>query len=487
MRKSISLLVAIGLFLIVTTVAHADLFMSLSGKVVAADNGEPLSGVTLRLISPEKGKIAEAKSNVQGVFIIRDVRKGDYSIWAVSDDPFIVSSSTTVPVTVPDGKNVVGIGVKLQRGGAIKGKVVTSNGKIVSNASILGNGVSATTDAAGNFLLKGVAPGLQTMAAMASSIAAKAFSATSEIGKVVDVGNLVLPVDAASAIRGTVVDSAGSPVSGVIVTATNANAPGAYAMSSNTGSFVITGLSVTKFKLSAVKYGYEQFSLADVNVPSSNLTITLTPSSVPIAGMLEKFTVSNKSAVEKMYLSNVIPASYEGRPGETGSCLDGGWIGTSTDFTAGINVRSLNWSFGGSYSIGGLFCTSSRVDFGFSQHCAYGGLGKESPAAVNLGVSWIAVRDACFVDDILIPKTNGIVFSASGGIYSGGLAIESNNRGVASLTVSVAVGPSFPSLGWFSVDKLTPQKLGLSGSGVGRICSSTLLKSILVEDLDLGI
>src|SRR6185369_12141931 len=162
-------LVAIGLSLFVATVAHADLFMSVSGKVVAADNGAPLSGVTLRLLSPEKGKIAEAKSNAQGVFIIRDVRKGDYSIWAVTDDPFVVSSTTTVPMTVPDGKNVVGIGIKLQRGGAIKGKVVTSNGKIVANANILGNGLPAATDAAGNFLMKGVAPGLIDLAVVASS------------------------------------------------------------------------------------------------------------------------------------------------------------------------------------------------------------------------------------------------------------------------------------------------------------------------------
>lgn len=501
MKNCLTLMVAVGLFLFVTTVAHADLFMSVSGKVVAADDGAPLSGVTLRLLSPEKGKITEAKSNAQGVFIIRDVWKGDYSIWAVSDDPFIVSSNTNVPVTVPDGKNVVGIGIKLQRGGVIKGKVVTSNGKIVANANILGTGLPATTDTAGNFLLKGVAPGLIDLAVVASSLAAKEFSATCESGKVIDVGNVVLPVGASSAIRGTVVDTAGNPVSSVILAAANVNVSGAYAKSSNAGSFIITGLSAAKFKLTVVKYGYEPLTIADVPVPSSNLRVMLTPSPVAPTGVVQYKIDNDKSAVERMYLDNIIPASfldsfsnYEDLPGEDGSCPDDGeWIGVSIDLTAGINLKRVKLSAGGSWSVGGLACLSRKVEFGFSQNCKYGGPGKEDFFGLSYGVSDILVSNACHAKQVL-GSSNGVVIGGSSGIPASKFAISSGfaidwSGPAYSLTISGALG--IPTIGKQKTMTVpTACKIfGLNSCvGVARQCETTILRAGLEDEiLDLGI
>lgn len=77
--------------LLLSSIAHADLFMSVSGKVVAADDGAGLPNIKLVLMSQTKGRLAEARTNAQGVFVLRDVPQGMHDILAISEDPFVAS------------------------------------------------------------------------------------------------------------------------------------------------------------------------------------------------------------------------------------------------------------------------------------------------------------------------------------------------------------------------------------------------------------
>lgn len=336
---------------------------------------------------------------------------------------------------------------------------------------------------------------------VASSIAAKEFSANCETGKIVDIGNVVLPVGAASAIRGTVVDTAGNPVPGVILAAANVDVSGAYAKSSNTGAFIITGLTAATFKLVIVKYGYEPLMITDVPVPSSNLRVVLTPSPAMPTGVVQYKIDNDKSAVERMYLDNIIPASfldsfsnYEDLPGEDGSCPgDGEWIGVSIDLTAGVNLKRVKLSAGGSWSVGGLACLSRKVEFGFSQNCKYGGPGKETFFGLSYGVSDITVSNACHAKQVL-GSSNGVVVGGSRGIPSSkfsipiGVAIDWSGPAY-SLTISGGLG--IPTIG-----KQKPitvptacEVFGFNACiGVARQCETTILRAGLEgEILDLGI
>lgn len=447
MKNCFALLVSVGLFLFVATVAQADLFMSVSGKVVAADNGAPLSGVTLRLISPDKGKIAEAKSNALGVFIIRDVRKGDYSVWAVSDDPFIVSSNTTVQVTVPDGKNVVGIGIKMQRGGAIRGRILTSTGGAVPQASILGpGGLSATTDASGNFVIRGATVGAVDLAVIAPQIAVKSFKATSIAGKYTEVGSIILPVGTDSVLKGTVTDISGDPVSGAILIASAGIGSGAYTMGLDNGSFAMTGLDKTKkYKLDIIVYGYEPLSLTEVSVPTINLAIVLKPVQQKASSLLQYRYNSGKSDVEIMYTEMIIPAAY--RTCSKGNCPEGIWYGYSADLTGILIPINVFTELGGSFSIGRYRCSSSLSKLDFSSFCKYVAV---TTNFVSVGVGSIGYRctKACCGEDLL-GSSNGFVGMLSAGLrgtaggvdFSGGTYCFTWSAG---LGIDVPISGSLP-------------------------------------------
>ena len=140
--------------------AYAELLTSVSGKVIAADDGAGVSAVRVLLMSPQKGKITEAKSISGGFFVLRDVPKGQYDLLAIADDPYLVSLKTPVTVNVLEGKNLVGVVLKVERGGAIKGRLVTGNGQEVPHANIVAsNSSSAKTDSNGYFFLKGIPAG----------------------------------------------------------------------------------------------------------------------------------------------------------------------------------------------------------------------------------------------------------------------------------------------------------------------------------------
>lgn len=420
---------------------QAELYMSVSGKVIAADNAAPLSGIRVLLMSPEKGKINEVKSNSQGTFVLRDVPKGQYDLLAIPEDPFVVSSKQPVPVTVPDGKNVVGVAMKAQRGGAIRGKVVTSTGIVIPKATVLGNsGISTTTDDYGNFLLKGVTPGTVTLAVTAPAIAAKAVSIVSEAGKITEAGNVVLPIGVESAIRGTVVDVAGNPVPGAIVAASTANATGGYTIASDTGAFFITGLgTATTYQLNVVAYGYEPVKLTDIPVPSSGVKVVLVPSPVKTASLIKYQLTIDRNDVEAMY-EKIIPASYYGNCREE-RCPEGNWLGASLDVTGMINVPGLSLAYGGTMSVGSYYCLSSGEGFGFTQTCNYYGAGLDRVAVLSFGVTGIYAKNACCAENILDPSTDGVVYGWGYGVGGGAVAFESNNVGVSFISGSATWSP----------------------------------------------
>lgn len=158
--------------------AYAELYMGISGKVVEEGSNIPLANVQLVLMSQQKGKMVEAKSDTQGNFALKWIPQGPYDIIAIPQDYYTMPLKKPLPVTVPLGKNVVGVTVKLQRGGVVKGKVLTSTGVPVPQATILGSsGMSVSTKDDGTFMIKGVAPGAMTLAVMAPAIGVKTATA----------------------------------------------------------------------------------------------------------------------------------------------------------------------------------------------------------------------------------------------------------------------------------------------------------------------
>lgn len=397
--------------LIIPLSAHADLFMSVSGKVVAADNGAGLGGVRLLLMSQKKGKIREVTSNPQGIFILRDVPKGQYEIWPISEDPFVVSSSATLPVTVPDGKNVVGIQVKLARGGAVRGKVLAGNGIAVPQAAITtSSGPTTTTDAEGVFMVRGIVPGSLKIGIMPPAIGMRSIETSVREGQVTEIGTISFEVGPTSAMSGTVLDVSGAPISGAILIAHGTSKSVGYGISRDDGYFYITGMPAdNNYKVSVVADGYQAMSLNDLAVPSAGVSVVLTPLTQKTSSVA-RYRMASLGPGE-MYTKMVIPAFFGGDSEGDGRCPGGWWSGVSADFTALLVPLGVLKSGGGSASIGRLACWDSPARLDFLSLCGEGGV-SNSTISASIGVSGTYCHDAC-KRDVLLNWSHGPVFSAT--------------------------------------------------------------------------
>lgn len=395
--------------------SHAELFMSVSGKVVAADNGAALGGVRILLVSklePEKGKIAEVKSRPDGVFWLKGIPKGMYDIWAVSEDPYVVTSNTTVPVTVLDGKNVVGVAVKMQRGGAVKGRIVTETGSPVPQASVIAGSSSSVTDTEGNFILKSLPAGSVKIAILAAGIGTKTISVSTEVAKLTDIGNIELRISQETSIVGSIVDSTGAAIPDAIVIASSTEGSFGYATTVNNGKFFILGLQNSyKYKLTVISFGYEKTSLSDVTVPSTDLKIQLTKLPEQVASTNHYRLTFADNDVESFY--TIIPAAY--RSCSKGSCSDGNWGATSADLT-GLFPTGVLAQGGGSYSVGMFACASNLQRLDFASFCTYLG---PSTSILSLNLSWsVGYCSACCTEDLLGSSTGGYIsYKAASGAW----------------------------------------------------------------------
>jgi hypothetical protein len=305
--------------------------------------------------------------------------------------------------------------------------------------------------------------GAVTLAVTAPAIAAKAVTANCEAEKISDVGNVVLTVGIESAIRGSVVDTAGNPVPRAIVAASSANATGGYTIASEAGSFFLTGLAAAnKYQLTVVAFGYEPLKIPDISVPSADVKVVLTPSTVKTAGLIKYRLANDRNDVEAMY-ENIIPASYYGNCREE-RCPEGNWGGVSLDVTGMLNIPGVSLAYGATISVGSYYCFSSGQGFGFYQTCNYYGVGLDAVAVLSVGVSAVWAKNACCSEAILDPSTDGVLYSWGYGSASVAVAYESNNMGVSFIS-----GSGSASLGGvFSVIAFP-----VSHSATYRHCSSS--------------
>lgn len=381
--------------------AHADLYMSVSGKVVAADDGAGLPNIKLVLMSQTKGRLAEARTNAQGVFVLRDVPQGMHDILAISEDPFIVSASEPIPVTVPDGKNVVGVGIKLKRGGAIKGRAMTSTGHPIPNVSVLSSTSNATTDIDGYFLLKGISPGEVEIALLPTAVGGKKISVISKVGKVTELGNVVFAVGVESAVQGMVTDALGKPISGAILIAYRNGASGGYTVSSDKGAFFLAGLDPGNYTLHIISYGYKQIKLSDINVPSSSLKIMLDSEEASSSGLISyRFTKGRdkKGNIFTKLLKILSPKEAFAAACRMQSCPDGIWGVVFAD------VSALIRPVGGAVTITNYTCFSSLARLHVKTSCA--GVGPSTDiVGIDGGLGFGACWDTCCSENLLGPST----------------------------------------------------------------------------------
>jgi hypothetical protein len=283
-----------------------------AGRVLAEGANTPIAGARIMLMPSGQptgpmGMPAMAVTDANGRFAIERVAAGSYlvNLQKAGFAPIFDSTGPLPTIAVAAGQSLDDVVFRLQKGGAITGRVVDANGEPVPEISIMAMRRSPSSAAAdffvpapmqggqitndiGEFRIAGLAPGEYVVAAMAggfpafaqggmnvapplasggrSTAATTYYPGTADrdaAGAIVitpgaEVGNIVFSLQTVPAfnISGIVVDEAGSPIANAMVMLmgdprSGMFGPGGNAQSQDDGRFVIGGVPAGSYHVTA--------------------------------------------------------------------------------------------------------------------------------------------------------------------------------------------------------------------------------------------
>jgi len=228
--------------------------------VVVDETDQPAPNVTVATFGGDAEAVADAKGN----FALTGLAPGHYALMG-RGEPFLALGATPVELGT---KDLEGVRVRVRRGVHVKGRVdppqicdvkleLTDNLGAVGPMRARGTTESA---ADGRFELGPLAAGNYTAHARCASGDEGSQPAAIKQG----MAELVIPVVQGSSIAGRVVDAKGKPVAGASVNAAAGDrteivngmvTSGASVLTSATGTFELTGLAPTTYKLAVLDRG----------------------------------------------------------------------------------------------------------------------------------------------------------------------------------------------------------------------------------------
>ena len=306
MMSTVGLLVALSL----SQAAGPAAAGRISGRVTAEGANTPIAGARIMLFPAGRptgpfGMPPQALTDQNGRFVFEQVAAGDYRLDVQKAGFAPVSNPTQSPrtITVAAGQSLNNVDFRLQRGGAITGRVLDANGEPMPDARIIAmrrapssapggrllpapmQGGQQTNDL-GEFRVSGLAPGEYVIAAMPRGVSpfggpavaptaagtARTTTATTfypgttdqgaaqtiVIAPGAEVGNIVFTMQTAPAfsVSGIVVDESGSPIAHAMVMLmgdprSGMFGPAGSAQSQDDGRFVIGEVPAGSYRVTA--------------------------------------------------------------------------------------------------------------------------------------------------------------------------------------------------------------------------------------------
>lgn len=247
---------------------------AISGNLSDAVSGLPLAGFVVNVF--ENGTlIATSATDASGYYLITGLAPRTYSISV--DYPTYQTS--TLSVTVLAGSTTVADFALQSQPGSISGTVVDTNSLPIANALIeviQGGNVLATavTDAQGNYMLTGLAPGNDVVRVTADLFQVALQGVTIEAGAQT-ITNFTLQSRPGS-ISGVIQDATTeAPLSGANVLILQGGVQVASALTQSDGSYVINGLPVGSYVVQASASGYQTNQQGIVVTADAVLSVTL--------------------------------------------------------------------------------------------------------------------------------------------------------------------------------------------------------------------
>ena len=246
------------------------------GRVIDRETSQPLTTFNVAVLQRGMGGLRGVDVNSSdGAFVLKRVLPGAVDLRVTA--PGYVAG-TLSDLSVEEGKDLTGVEVKLDRGVRVAGHV-TAGGSAAAGAQVRAGTrarrmpASTETDANGDYVLDGVAPGEQVFDFVKQGFVTKHKTVEVEAGKDLRVD---ADLDRGREIRGRVIDRNGQPVR---MAGASARLPGTGFVPAVTtdddGQFTISGLEDGRYTVTAQKSGWVGASIDDVD-PASARPLTLT-------------------------------------------------------------------------------------------------------------------------------------------------------------------------------------------------------------------
>ena len=285
---------------------------TLTGKVTNS-SGAPLLGASVTV----GGNGAVTASD--GSWSLQDLTAGTVNVAAAlggyssaSENANVTAGNTTVTGT---------LALAPINPGNVTGQVINGSGGGVSGATVTGDGVTAMTDASGNYTLANLPAGPAAISASATGFANAGVNVTVAAGSTVTAPPITLGSNSGS-VSGTVKSASGTMIAGASV-----GYGGGSTTTSSTGTYNLTGVPVGTIQLVASASGF-QSSTQNVTITggansTANFTLSTATATCTVTG---KITNASSGAV-------LAGATVSWSGGSTTSNTSG--IYTLTNVTAG--------------------------------------------------------------------------------------------------------------------------------------------------------
>lgn len=256
---------------------------SLRGRVVRADDGDPVDGAWVRA-RPDGPAV---KTDPAGHFVFDDLPPAIYTPRAVTDDG---ASALASPVTLGLGETSPLLEIVVLPAVFVEGRLTHKNGEICDDATltlhdpIRGTTVSDTSEPGGMLHIRGLLPGSYAVRVRCTG----ALAATSYPPLVVrdrDLLQLSWRVERGYSVAGTLHDATGRPVAGATLAATTA-AERTTAVSDDAGRFLLRGLAPGRHLVAAVADPQHTMPAAPVPVDIVDADITTLRLALPATGQV---------------------------------------------------------------------------------------------------------------------------------------------------------------------------------------------------------
>ena len=217
------------------------ILMKISGRVINRETGLGIEGVIVNLYDSTILKELEAKTNKDGLFIIKRVPPGIYELknWFInmSCPDELVLEKYPEPIKVITGRNVIGLNIYLKKGASISGRVFKPDGvtpvtygNVVVFPRLKGKKIENNIDSNGYYQVMGLGrPGVEELnysvtveapgyADLAKSVKIKVSEEIKDFNFVVGIGKVH--------IKGTVTNSVDNqPINGARISVLSVERP----------------------------------------------------------------------------------------------------------------------------------------------------------------------------------------------------------------------------------------------------------------------